>query len=420
MKRRSFLRSIASTAILPVPLLGLESCQDAVQMSQDTYSFDEIIDRTGTNSIKYGRLEGTGQDKIPMTIADMDFKTAPAVSQALRARLDRDVMGYTRTPEDYYESIVSWVRNQTGWDIQREWVEYCPGVITTLCLAIECYSEKGDKIIVQPPVYDPFMNYSRRLGREVVYNPLILKDGVYQMDFDQLESVIDDKTKMLILCNPHNPGGRMWDKQSLMRLAHICHEHHIVVISDEIHNDLTLFGKKHVPFLSVSQEAAQTGVILTGPTKTFNLAGLGAAQCYIVNEDLRKTLVDYMDNHKLSEASITTMVLTIAGYTKGYEWLDDLRSYIGGNVTYALETFQKRMPQIKVTKPEASFLLWLDCRDLKLEQKDLVSLFQDKAGVMINNGAGYGPGGEGFIRMNIGCPRSVLEEALDRIANALG
>lgn len=428
MKRRTFLKGMAATAAAsacaPTALLALTGCTETTEtapVADGGYNFDEIIDRTGTYSIKYGRLEKSGEigKKIPMTIADMDFRTAPYVHEALQTRLDRDVMGYTSTPEEYYESIIKWWKMRHGWEIPREWVNFCPGVITTLCFVIECFSAPGDKVVVQTPVYDPFMNYTKRLGREVVYNPLKKENGKYQMDLEHLESVLDEKTKILILCNPQNPGGRMWDLEELKTLAHICKEHGVLVLADEIHCDLSLYGKKHIPFLTVSPEAEQNGIILTGPTKTFNVAGLHAAQCFIANKEIREKLIGYLSAHKLMEPSITCIELTMAAYNHDDKWVNDVTAYIAKNVDYACDFFEKEVPQIKCIKPEASFLLYLDCSELNLPDDELKSLFQDKAGVMVSGGPGYGPGSEGCIRLNIGCPLSVLKQALERIKNAV-
>ncbi len=425
MKRRAFLKNMAATAVAttaaPSTLLALTGCNTEPKEAKITgFNFDEIIDRTGTYSIKYGRIEKTGADKIGMGIADMDFRTAPFIQEALQTRLKRDVMGYTSTPEEYYTSIINWVKNQLGWQLEREWVSYCPGVITSINLAIDNFSSPGDKVIVQTPVYDPFMNYIKRLEREVAYNPLILENGKYRMNFEQLEELMkDDKTKLMILCNPHNPGGMMWGAEDLKKIAHLAATHGVIILADEIHCDLALYGNKHVPYLSVSEEAAQTGIIFTGPTKTFNLAGVGAAQCYIINPEIREKFFGYMKNRKLVEVHIPTLELTMAGYNNPTDWLEALRHYIEKNVDYVCDFVERELPGIKAYRPEASFLMWLDCNGLGLGEEELMDLFQEKAGILLNNGAHYGPGGEGHVRMNIGCPLSVVKNAMERLKKAL-
>ena len=380
------------------------------------WNFNEVIDRSGTWSIKYGRA---GESRFAMWIADMDFRTDPAVRKALQERLDRDVMGYTSTPEEFYEAVRGWKSKQHRWDIPREWIGYAPGVITAINQAYLTFSQPGDKIIVQPPVYDHFRLYAERLGREVVDNPMIFQDGRYRMDFEGLERLMDDKVKVLVLCNPHNPCGILWDRDTLARLADICYRHGVTVISDEIHADLALYGKTHIPFCSVSDTAAKVGLIFSGPTKSFNLAGLaGTAFCVIPDKDKREKYLGTLSAAKLNEPSIPTIVATIAAYTSETGWLPSLKKYLEGNIDRVMDFFSDNDLGITPIRPEASFLVWLDCRALGLPQDSLMDFFREKAGVYLSNGASYGVGGEGFIRLNIGCPRSVLDAALQSIKNA--
>ena len=406
-----------AASLLPAGAVAsiLQGCSASV--SEDGWNFDEVIDRSGTWSIKYGRA---GENRFAMWIADMDFRTDPAVRKALQERLDRDVLGYTSTPEEFLEAVRTWEGKQHGWNIPLEWVGYAPGVISAINQAYLTFSRPGDKIIVQPPVYDHFQMYAGRLGREVVDNPLIFEDGKYRMDFEGLESLFDNRTKILVLCNPHNPCGILWDKESLARLAEICEKHGVIVISDEIHADLALYGKTHIPFCSVSDAAERVGLIFGGPTKAFNLAGLsGTAFCIIPDEEKREKYLGALSAAKLDEPSIPTIVSTIAAYTSETGWLPALKKYLEGNVDCIMDFFRKNEVGIDPVRPEASFLVWLDCRNLGLSQDKLMELFRDKAGVYLNNGASYGTGGEGFVRINIGCPRSVLQAALERIRRAL-
>ena len=425
MKRRSFLKSAAAAGaatLLPSGLLGLTSglaagCEKAEPAP--AWNFDEIIDRSGTYSIKYRRAEG---GKLAMWIADMDFKTDPVVSQALRERLDRDVIGYTYAPEAYYQAIVDWLQTQHDYTVDREWVNACPGVITSINQAYLAFTQPGDKIIIQTPVYDPFGRYAQRLGREVVENPLVLRDGRYEMDFEGLERLFDARTKVLVLCNPHNPIGLVWDRETLARLAEICERHGVLVFSDEIHADLALFGHRQIPFCSASPAAARIGLMFGSPTKAFNVAGLfGTAWCVIPDAEKRERYMTALRNQKLNEFSVPSMVATLAAYTHEPRWLDALKRYLEGNIEFLEDCFSKdpHAHVIRVIRPEASFLVWLDCRALGLPQPELMKLFNDEAGVVVNNGASYGTGGEGFIRLNVGCPRSIVEEACRRIANAI-
>ena len=416
MKRRSFLKGVAAAgaaSLLPAGTL-LQGC--SAKPSPEGWDFDEIIDRGGTWSIKYGRAGGS---RFAMWIADMDFRTDPAVRKALRERLDRDVLGYTSTPEEFFEAVRAWEGRQHGWEIPREWVGYAPGVITAINQAYLTFSQPGDKIIVQPPVYDHFRLFAERLGRVVVDNPMVLENGRYRMDFEGLERLFDERTKMLVLCNPHNPCGILWDGETLARLAEICERHGVIVVSDEIHADLALYGRTHTPFCSVSDAAARVGLIFGGPTKAFNLAGLsGTAFCVIPDAEKREKYQNTLRAAKLDEPSIPTIVGLIAAYTSESGWLPALKTYLQGNIDTVMEFFSAHGMGIRPIRPEASFLVWLDCRATGLAQDELVARFRDKAGVFLSNGAAYGAGGEGFVRLNIGCPRSVLQEALEQIRSA--
>ena len=416
MERRNFIKGLASvglTTLLPAGAFSsaLVSCMSENQI--EDYDFDKVIDRTGTWSIKYGRATN---GEIPMWIADMDFATDPFVIAALSARLDRDVMGYTTTPPEFIDAIALWMEQYHGYQVDREWINYAPGVITAMNQAYLAFTNPGYKIIVQPPVYDHFKLYIERLGRVAVDNPMILENGQYHMDFDGLEQMIDDKTKMLVLCNPNNPCGIHWNRETLVQLADICERHGIIVISDEIHSDLTLYGVRHLPFCSVSEAAAKVGMIFSGPTKSFYLAGLtGTAFCIIPDQTKREKYVSWLKNSKLEEPSIPTLLAVIAAYRNDTRWIEALKHYIEGNIERVVEFFSTHQLGMTPHRPSTSFLVWIDCRNLGLPQDQLMARFKDKAKVILSNGAGYGPGGEGFVRMNIGCPRATLNQALERI-----
>lgn len=425
MKRRSFLKGMAAAgaaAALPAGTLGsfLTACTagEAGGNPPAAKGFDEVVDRSGTWSIKYGRAT---DGEIPMWIADMDFRTDPYVGAALRRRLDRDVLGYTSTPEAFYGAIAAWEHSQHGYEVPREWIGYAPGVITAINQAYLCFTQPGDRIIVQPPVYDHFRLYIERLGRTAVDNPLIFENGRYRMDFEGLERLIDDRTRALVLCNPHNPVGILWDRETLARLAEICELRGLVVISDEIHGDLALWGRRHTPFCSVSDAAARVGMIFAGPTKAFNLAGLsGTAYCIIPDGEKRKKYLGALRAAKLDEASIPTVEAVLAAYREDRSWLESLKRYLEGNIVRTERFFADNDLGIKVIRPDASFLVWLDCRALGLPREALMEFFRKKAKVIPSDGAAYGPGGEGFLRLNVGCPASVLDEALARIRAACG
>ena len=285
MKRRDFLKGITATGLASlVPVSWLSSC--ASEPDAPAWDFDRVMDRSGTWSTKYGRATN---GEIPMWIADMDFGTDPYVKEALLQRISRDGIGYTSTPDLFYEAIGSWEEKQHGFSVEREWIGFCPGVITSMNQAYLTFTEPGDKIIVQPPVYDHFRLYIERLGRVAVDNPLIFRNGQYSMDFEGLEGLMDERTKMLVLCNPQNPCGTLWDKETMVRLAEVCERHGVMVISDEIHGDLSLYGRKLVPFCSVSEAAARIGMIFTGPTKAFNLAGISNTAYFIIPDKEKRT-----------------------------------------------------------------------------------------------------------------------------------
>lgn len=385
------------------------------------YNFDEVIERRGTDCIKYDLLnERYGNDRlIPLWVADMDFRTPDFIIDALKKRCEHPIFGYTYGSDAYYESIIDWVEYKHEWKIQRQWLTYIPGIVKGIAFAVEHFTQKGDKVIIQPPVYHPFRLVPSGLQREVVYNPLKRVDGIYQMDFEQLESVIDEKCKILILCNPHNPGGIVWSKETLVRLAEICTKHHILVISDEIHAELVYPGYTHQPFASVSEEAASCSITFMAPSKTFNIAGIVSSYAIVPDETIRRTFYRFMRAGEFNDGTIFAYAATTAAYTQGAEWLKQLLAYIIGNIEFVDGYLKKEIPQIKAYQPHASFLLWLDCRELRLPQKELVRLFEDKAGLALNDGVMFGKEGEGYMRMNVGCPRTVLAQALDSLKKAL-
>ena len=382
------------------------------------YNFDEIIDRRGTNCVKWdGLKEAYGNpDLIPLWVADMDFATPDFIVEALKKRCEHPVFGYTFPDETYFQTIIDWVDYKYNWKIRKEWLSYIPGIVKGIGFAVQCFTKPGDKVIIQPPVYHPFRIVPSNMHREIVYNPLKLVDGVYEMDFEQLESVIDERCKLLILSNPHNTGGVFWKKEALVRLAEICHRHGVIVISDEIHAELAFPQAGHHPFATVSEEAAQNSITFMAPSKTFNIAGIVTSYAIVPNEKLRKQFFeDYLEAGEFNSGTIFAYEATVAAYTYGAEWLQQLRMYVIENMRVVEEYLKAHIPAIKVYPAQASFLMWLDCREMGLTQPELVQLFQDKAGLALNDGTMFGPGGEGYMRLNVGCPRSILLEAMHRL-----
>ena len=390
-------------------------------MSEKKYNFSEIIDRNGTNALKIDALkERYGRDDlISLWVADMDFKTGEFITDAIIKRCKNSILGYTVPSDDYYDSIMRWVNYHYGWVIQKEWLSYIPGVVKGIAFSIQCFSKPQDKIIIQPPVYHPFRLIPSRLHRKVVSNPLIEDNGKYRMDLDGLRKLIDKECKLLILCNPHNPIGITWDKDTLEELADICYKKYILVISDEIHSDMCLFGRQHIPFASVSPKAALNSITLMSPSKTFNMEGLVSSYSIIPDPEIRKTFHDFLNAGELNEGSIFAYAATQAAYEKGLNWKTQMLKYIENNILFVDKYLKENIPQIKAIIPDASFLLWLDCRELGLKQYELVFLFVNWAHLALNNGAMFGQEGEGFMRMNVGTPQPVLEQALLQLKKAV-
>jgi cystathionine beta-lyase len=380
------------------------------------YDFDRVIERQDTDSIKW---KVYGAEILPMWVADMDFLAPPQVIDALVQRAQHGVFGYPERPASYYEAMIDWMRARHGWEIKREWLAHSPGVVTALNLAVQAFTQPGDKIIVQPPVYFPFFPIIKNNGRQVVFNPLRAENGYYRMDLADLEKHIDSRTKAVMLCSPHNPVGRVWSKDELAALGEICVRRNVLIFSDEIHSDLVLGGHTHVPLAMLAPEMADITVTLIAPSKTFNIPGLFTSALIIPNPQLHTQFNHMLENMSLNHSNTFGMVGLEAAYRHGAEWLEQLLEYVQGNIDYTIRFFQERVPQIKVACPEGTYLLWLDCRDLGLSHDALRDLFFKQAKVALNEGHTFGAGGEGFMRMNIGCPRSVVQEGLERIERAV-
>lgn len=387
-----------------------------------TYNFDEIIDRSGSGDLKHEALlpRWGRNDLLPLWVADMDFATPDFVVDALKARLSHPIFGYTIEPADYRPTIIDWNESHHGWKIKPEWISFIPGIVKGIGFVVNVFTKPGEKVIIQPPVYHPFRMTPEDNGREVVFNSLRLReDGYYDMDFDNLSEVCDDKCRVLILSNPHNPAGVCWSKETLQRLADFCYEHNIIVISDEIHSDMALFGNRHVPFASVSERAADISITFAAPTKTFNMAGIVSSYAVISNDDLRQCFYGWLKANELDEPTIFAPIATIAAYQKGEGWRKQMLAYVENNVRFVEDYCRERIPGVRPLRPQASFLVWLNCRGLELSHDKLLELFIDKAHLALNDGEMFGPGGEGFMRLNVGTPRSVLRQALEQLAKAV-
>ncbi len=386
------------------------------------YDFDTVIDRLPTSSAKWSlRKELTGvEDVLPLWVADMDFTSPPEVVKAIKERAAHPLYGYTTNTDGYYNGLINWMNKRHGWSgIQRDWVCFSPGVVAGTCFAIQAYSQPGDKVIVQPPVYHPFKISVLSNGRQIVDNPLKIVKGNYVMDYEDLEKKIDGRTKMIILCSPHNPVGRVWKRAELEQLVEVCEKKDIIIVSDEIHMDLILGKTKHTCTATLSEEAMQRTVTLVAPSKTFNLAGLSNSSAIIPNKKLRDAFLNVTQNHGIHFGNIFGMVAQEAAYTKGEAWLEELLVYLKGNFEYLEQFIKKKIPGLKVYPLEGTYLAWVDCTSLGLDDAALKEFMLKKAKLWLDEGTMFGIGGSMFMRINIGCPRSILKQALENLEKAV-
>ena len=386
-------------------------------MENMIYDFDKPVDRIGSGDLKHEVLKeryGRG-DLLPLWVADMDWETPSFITDALKARLEHSLFGYTVEPKEYWQTVQRWIEDHHQWHVEREWLTYIPGIVKGIGMVINFFLEEDAKVIVQPPIYHPFFLTPRGNQREVVWNPL----KGYEMDFDNLEQVCDEKCCLLILSNPHNPAGIVWDKETLQRLAQFAKEHHLIVISDEIHSDMALWDNKHVPFASVSEEAAEVSITFGAPTKTFNMAGIVSSWAIIPNPQLRKPFYRWLTANEWNEPHLFAPIATLAALQQGEEWRQQMLRYVEGNIDFLIDYCQQYLPQVKPLRPQASFLVWLDCRDLGLNHQELVDLFVNKAHLALNDGEIFGKEGAGYMRLNVGTQRSVLAQALEQLATAV-
>lgn len=395
------------------------------------YNFDNIINRHGTHSVKtdvlkelYGR-----DDLIALWVADMDFKADTHIIESIKEVVEHGIYGYPIEPPQYKDSIVNWLQNIQQWKVEKEWLAYLPGIVRGMSYAIQHFTNENDKIIIQQPVYHPFRLIPQNNNRQVANNPLTIKktinngdwaSNIYAMDFENLRQITEQNNcKMLILCHPHNPGGIVWDKAALVELAEICYEKQILVISDEIHADLQLWNNQHIPFATVSEKAAQISITMGAPSKSFNIPGLCSSYVIISNPEIRIRFYKWLSDNGYSSPTLMASAATIAAYTKSNPWRKAMLKYIEENIQFTEEYCRQYISKINVIKPQASYLIWLDCRQLNLKQPDLVNLFVNKAHLALNDGAIFGSGGEGFMRMNVGCPKQIVEQALNNLRKVL-
>ncbi|MDX2445128.1 MAG: PatB family C-S lyase [Bacteroidales bacterium] len=384
-------------------------------------SFDKIINREGSHSVKYdarGFYFGE-EDLIPMWVADMDFAVPEFITDALVDRAKHPIYGYTIRPDSYFKSFIDWVQRRHNWEMQKDWILYSPGIVPALNFIVQCFSEQNDKVLIQPPVYHPFFSVVENNQREGVFNPLAYRNNRYEIDFEDLKRKISTGVKLILFSNPHNPVGRAWNRDELEKLGNICIENNVLIVSDEIHSDLVLPGYTHIPMASISDEIAKITITCMAPSKTFNLAGLSTSSVIISDQSKRELFQQYMGKFHISGGNIFGAVASEAAYTYGDHWLDSLLEYLDENFHYLDEYLKTRIPKIKLVPSEATYLAWLDFRGLKLEGDALKSFTIKNARVGFNDGRTFRDGGEGFQRMNLACPKQVLQEALLRLEKAV-
>lgn len=382
------------------------------------YDFDKIIPRRGTNSYKWDTPEAEGV--LPMWVADMDFRTAPAVVRAVERRAAHGIYGYTKVPDAYYEAVVGWFAGRHGWRINPDWMVYTSGVVPAVSAIIQALTEPGDRVIVQTPAYNCFFSSIRNSRCELSANRLLYREGRYTIDFDDLETkAADPKARLLLLCNPHNPSGRVWTPAELRRIGEICLRHGVLVVSDEIHCELTYEGHDYTPFATLSEEFQQRSVTCLSPSKAFNLAGLQIANIVAADEDIRRRIDRAININEVCDVNPFGVEALIAAYNEGGEWLDALRQYLWENFRYLVAYLAEQLPALTVVPLEGTYLAWIDCRATAMSSERIAQRLLDEARLMVNPGTLYGPGGEGFIRLNFACPRTVLTEGLERLTGIL-
>ena len=378
------------------------------------YNFDEIVPRRGTHSYKWDTAHD--DDVLPMWVADMDFRTAPPVVEALRKRVEHGIFGYTKVPSAYYEAVINWFVRRHGWQIEKDWIIYTSGVVPALSAIIKALTVPGDKVLVQTPVYNCFFSSIRNNGCDVIASPLVYRNETYRIDFDKLEERLSDSgVKLMLLCNPHNPAGRVWTRQELTRVGEICFRHDVLVVADEIHCELVLPGHAYTPFASISKDFLMNSVTCISPSKAFNLAGLQIANIISADETMRMKIDKAININEVCDVNPFGVEALMAAYNEGEEWLEELKHYLSVNYNYLKAYFMEYLPQFPVVMLEGTYLVWVDCKILGKSSKEVVTSLLEKERILVNEGSMYGEAGEGFIRINIACPRQVLIDGLNRL-----
>ena len=384
--------------------------------------FDTIVDRKNTNCLKYDFAveRGMPEDVLPLWVADMDFKTSSYVQDALNRQIEHGIFGYSESKDEYFEAVSGWMKRHHDWDVSKDWLVKTPGVVFALAMAVQTFTDPGDKVLIQLPVYYPFSGVIKGNGRVVVSNTLIYgEDNRYHIDFDDFEKkIVDENIKLFFLCSPHNPVGRVWSKEELIRLGDICYKHHVIVVSDEIHADF-VFNGKHQVFANLKKEYEEITITCTAPSKTFNLAGLQVSNVFIANPKLRKAFCKQIDIAGYSQLNVMGLVACEAAYRDGDEWYEAMLKYVKSNIDFTRKYVEENLPGVTMAEHEGTYLVWLDSRDTGLDVEQLEHMIVHEAKLWLDSGKIFGDNGKGFQRINVACPRSVLEEALSRIKSCL-
>ncbi len=376
------------------------------------YDFDQIVDRRGTGSLKWDVAEG----ELPMWVADMDFQTAPEIRQALAERLQHGVFGYGIIPDEWYEAYIGWWKERHGFTMEKDWLIFCTGVVPAISSMVRKLTTPAEKVLIQTPVYNIFFNSIYNNGCNVLQSPLAYNGKEYAIDFEDLEAKLaDPQTTLMILCNPHNPVGKIWDRETLARIGTLCQKHHVIVISDEIHCDLTEPGKSYIPFASVSEACRNNSITCIAPTKAFNMAGMQTAAVSVPNPVLRHKVWRGLNTDEIAEPNAFAVPAAVAAFTKGGAWLDALRAYVQQSKERVVQFVAQELPQLSVVPSEATYLLWLDCGKLGGDGAEIAQVIRRETGLYLSDGDQYGGNGNQFLRMNLACPHSVVEDGLRRL-----
>lgn len=391
-------------------------------MAEKNLDFDTVVDRKNTYSLKYdfAKKRNMPEDLMPLWVADMDFKVSSYIQEALLKQAEHGIFGYSDVQDEYFEVVSNWMKQHHGWNVESKWLIKTPGIVFALAMAVKAFTEEGDGVLIQQPVYYPFSEVIADNGRQVVSNTLVQEEsGKYRMDFEDFEEkIVKEKIKLFFLCNPHNPVGRVWSEEELTRIGDICYKHHVIVVSDEIHADFVFSGKHHV-FADLKEEYKEISVVATSPSKTFNIAGLQVSNIFIPNAELRSRLKKQIDAAGYSQLNVMGLVAAKAAYEYGDEWYAVMHKYISENIAYTKQFIEEKIPDIKLIENEGTYLLWLDFRALNLSANELEDLIVKKAKLWLDSGRIFGTAGKGFQRINVACPRKTLTEALTRIEQAV-